>query len=770
MTTTGIKNIKNDKDLLRDKHKKAKINTPDKISTPPRNDNSIGDLNPIENKRIIIEGEDVFLLKINQDKLEKIIIENAPLRKTIKKKTNKIEKESNVENIKLVNVLKKAPKDAKLKSLVYSDFAGPNFDDYGNVIPHSIIGTVAEYKSACQKYFNVNFDEKESIVPNMFESPSPRYSECGPFKNWKRNIKIQNRQINNIKKVTGKKYKDVLISDVSNFRVKREMAQLMEKFLPEIENGHGYRRNSEFWNQCEFITKQKNPLHISLNLTQKGLDQFEFIGFPAFTIHEKGIKDKSIITTMSQIKNPYFRKRWKQLLDFDNLDIINKKEYSLLMSNRTSNIIQTSIEGGFLSQDQIDDVNKTSQNVHQESEKECQESQKYPTLEFDDYTLHWPELNDEDDDNNSVQNPLSENIAYQKWIFFETFDIDEISEECINITNSGPTSISYKWVLMEKIKNFDIPEENIHNFYFISQSGTLYPNQPQSFKFYFKSSKIGMYREKWLLKLEPSFEKAGHIIISMKGVCTTLNKAKERRKNIITKNINRFQNERISKKIIYQIIEDIRPFERPVSPIESFQTHVDVFKGYNPNLHYSESAIRDFSKIFRDVAGPKSQWDMNIESIICNLDNIKDKGTKKQDIVTNVNKLGLQRKTVENVCRIIISEIADKIAIESIRLKILIGFNEITDNYNVKHKKPKGIINKLQQTDTEKANTKDKENVNRTKNMKMNTKIGLDTKKSFDLLIYNKYYDKLYISTYNMLKSSVNDMVEIFKEMDNLYK
>ena len=46
-----------------------------------------------------------------------------------------------------VSIAKPAPPDAPLKDIDYSGAAGPRYDDVGRIIPHSILGTVDDYKT-----------------------------------------------------------------------------------------------------------------------------------------------------------------------------------------------------------------------------------------------------------------------------------------------------------------------------------------------------------------------------------------------------------------------------------------------------------------------------------------------------------------------------------------------------------------------------------------------------------------------------------------------
>lgn len=44
-----------------------------------------------------------------------------------------------------VTVAKPAPQDAPVKEMKYSGAAGPRFDSVGEIIPHSILGSVEDY-------------------------------------------------------------------------------------------------------------------------------------------------------------------------------------------------------------------------------------------------------------------------------------------------------------------------------------------------------------------------------------------------------------------------------------------------------------------------------------------------------------------------------------------------------------------------------------------------------------------------------------------------
>ena len=46
-----------------------------------------------------------------------------------------------------MTVAKAAPHDAPLQPVDYTGAAGPRYDGDGNIIPHSILGTIEDYKT-----------------------------------------------------------------------------------------------------------------------------------------------------------------------------------------------------------------------------------------------------------------------------------------------------------------------------------------------------------------------------------------------------------------------------------------------------------------------------------------------------------------------------------------------------------------------------------------------------------------------------------------------
>ena len=58
----------------------------------------------------------------------------------------------NIGNVHSVAVAKPAPPDSQLKPIDYTSATGARFDNYGNIIPHSILGSVEEFKKQALKH------------------------------------------------------------------------------------------------------------------------------------------------------------------------------------------------------------------------------------------------------------------------------------------------------------------------------------------------------------------------------------------------------------------------------------------------------------------------------------------------------------------------------------------------------------------------------------------------------------------------------------------
>jgi hypothetical protein len=109
-----------------------------------------------------------------------------------------------------VKVLRQAPPDAAVKPVDYSGAVGPRFDLDGNIIPHSILGSVEEWKKRAtergdfqdvrlpegyesqSKQPTLKYERKRKFPPSYMQGI--QFDESNALKNWQAKMLERKRQ------------------------------------------------------------------------------------------------------------------------------------------------------------------------------------------------------------------------------------------------------------------------------------------------------------------------------------------------------------------------------------------------------------------------------------------------------------------------------------------------------------------------------------------------------------------------------------------------
>lgn len=74
------------------------------------------------------------------------------------------------------------------------------------------------------------------------------------------------------------------------YREKQESRYLIDRSIPAVDYGKGYRVGSEFWNQRKQLGDEERGLHMSLNQTERGYPPpIEHVNIPSTIRKEKGM-------------------------------------------------------------------------------------------------------------------------------------------------------------------------------------------------------------------------------------------------------------------------------------------------------------------------------------------------------------------------------------------------------------------------------------------------------------------------------------------------
>nr|KAG5685963.1 hypothetical protein BaRGS_021386 [Batillaria attramentaria] len=281
--------------------------TPDKSATPSQDPQD-------ENRppsRQIIWDEEVEKMQIKADDLDKVRApqpptEPAPLSTAhITVRKMKPASELNKPKLKSVMVAKPASPEAPLKPVDYSGYAGPRYDSAGRVIPHSILGSYEDYhKEATQcgdlldiptpRIDDAFSDNKPTLKYEKKRKPveqTPRKAdENNALRNWQLRMLERKRQQGYISKLLLKDQEDLVMNQAETYRQTQEERYLIERTIPFVDYGKGYRVGSEFFKQQERFGDELSGVHMTLTQSERGYPPpVEYVGIPDVVRKEKGV-------------------------------------------------------------------------------------------------------------------------------------------------------------------------------------------------------------------------------------------------------------------------------------------------------------------------------------------------------------------------------------------------------------------------------------------------------------------------------------------------
>merc|ERR1719158_100044 len=128
------------------------------------------------------------------------------------------------------------------------------------------------------------------------------------------------RQQGYISKLLQKAPEDLAMNQADNFRKVQEKRYLIDRTIPKVDYGKGYRVGSEFWHQQERFGDDLTGLHMTLTQSQRGYPHpVEHVGLSQAVKEEKGCEwlgRKSPHMNYPWHKSDFLGQRQKQLQPF----------------------------------------------------------------------------------------------------------------------------------------------------------------------------------------------------------------------------------------------------------------------------------------------------------------------------------------------------------------------------------------------------------------------------------------------------------------------
>lgn len=718
--------MKGNKNSALDKIRKKRESYNDKIPTPPDDDNEI-------QKSL----EELQRLTIKDDDLRKIRdVQSTEPRTLIHKKiTFKINKPVAPpdKKQKTAVVAKPALPDAIHKSPdIFHACLGPKFDCIGRLVSHSIAGNYDDFYSMASKAGQVEGLPlpQDGYVPlkkplSLHESPPPitpetqsehvSCAETKALRNWKVRMAQRSMQQNYICKLLERQPQDLVMNHADYIRNRVELCEVLDRVLPQITYGKGYRKNCEFWRQQERFGDEMKGIFATLNLTEKGMPpSIDHVGVPPLVRQEKGMVWHPANTPRIQHpwdQNSYLLSRKMQLRDlieeedsqhpdFEGLEVVGSKikEESTITRNKLlvhgdSNGCEIPDNEQTLSYSPVE--NSSSHSSDSLSTKEPTNGVKFfPALIFDGEQLQWA---------GNRHNISQQLMPFERCVIFETLLYRQV-ESYLDIANNGTTAIFYCWKKLPKDNPFNIFHQPVQRFYFNDSDGVILPGMTLQFPFTFKSSHCGIYSEQWLFETHPVLQGGAPIILTLRGTIIPEDKFCEERKEL-REHLKQLQQEHLAERMVHDLCSSICSEEPSPSPIDAYITQEVQFRRQNPHLHYDHKAVKEiqniYSVIFQDAEKEGYMWNFSIADlaqIISELDDSEEKEGYLNRLEENICRMQFQSDTFKSYdlyqCGFLL--LGDALDLLTVRLgKIWNGLNveNNTEKFQAKKHRSKSAVN-----------------------------------------------------------------------------
>lgn len=625
------------------KANKRRDGTPEKPVTPNLSQSQMEEevIPPSKQK---IDGEDIQALAISMDELAKIRAPRPPsagkralsASKRVTVRKMKPQWELDKPKMKHMLIAKPAPPDATIKQEDYSGCVGPRFDGIGNILPHSILGSVEDFKKEAihvghlpasqlneidtrPKTPSVKYEKKSKDV-----HPKPREAtmdENNALRNWQLKMIERKKQQGFISKLLQKPVESLVMNQSEDFRKTQEERYLIDRAIPAMDYGKGYRVGSEFWKQQERIGDDLAGVHMTLSQTERGYPPpVEHISHPETIKKEMGTewKPPSTPTNYPWHLSQYLKERRDQIQHVMNdLDPYKSDTCQLEVIGTSVTDLQDAAIAAKERQEkeELQAMEESAALAKAQEEKLKEKDQKTPaeiitgpSLQFNRFAARWT----------GDSHSLKGSVAHGARVTFEAYS-GERTTSFLQLVNDGTTTVYYDWKKIAKVNPFEgCATPKVQRFYFNTSSGVLLPGESLKFPFVFKSPNAGIFSETWQLDTRPTLCGGASLQVTLRGVALQEDKNK-RQRNEIEQELFRKQAEMSIRRILDDVVDGVRTPERARSPIDAYITDEERFERHNPGMHYSNEVVSRLHQLYKEQFPEEERddkkWDLSVSEM-----------------------------------------------------------------------------------------------------------------------------------------------------------
>ncbi|NWX84080.1 MYBPP protein, partial [Nothoprocta pentlandii] len=489
-------------------------------------------------------------------------------------------------------------------------------DGCEELLPHHILGSLQEFKKEAlargnaqiaeliedspQDVFAVALKEKWGGEKKKVHQAPPLQHKA--LQNWDRHMGIRKKQGKYLGKVLQKPEDELLMNSSDDYRQIQEERDLIDRSLPALFPGKGYRRGSEFWSQPDRIGDELTGLMMTLTQRERGYPEpVTHVGKPQTIRGETGLKSpKKAAFRLTWDKSLFLKHRRQELksileeLDFyepdlDGLEVIGKGQPFTSVSTQPLAHPTTSEES-----EKLDPFTEYPSVVP--------ESVLGPSLDFCGQPARWI--------NGTTSCKDEVGIAARL-----TFEIvaGERAESSLTVSNDGTAAIWYSWRRLPQQIPIRETKKGTQYFYFNTRPDVILPGETRKFLVLFKSEKAGIFSESWEFRTHPLLLGGALLQVSLWGIAVYEDKLADLREKLETDLAAR-ESATIVEETLKELLDRIRTPERPPSPVDAYVTEEDLFHERNPELHYQHQVVKQLHKLWRQHMAVPSAFEEEMPS------------------------------------------------------------------------------------------------------------------------------------------------------------
>ncbi|XP_064856733.1 MYCBP-associated protein [Oncorhynchus nerka] len=529
-----------------------------------------------------LKGEDIQALAIRPEDLEKLRVPQPPkepqkpaaVTRVLVRKTRPPD---DIRKGVRVAVARPLAQDTTTQPLDYTGPGGPRFDAQGMVLPHSILGSLEDFRTEMQARGETELVRRVpapqravSQVLRGAERPPPvprgqRDVQSHALQHWHTHMTQRRHQQDLISNLLQKPVERLLMNQSNRFRETQEQRELITRGLPAIHSGQGYRVGSEFWSLPQRFGDELSGISATLTQTQRGQQEpVTHIAQP----HSIRMESGNVLpeTTCGSASRTWDQSLYLQHRRHELRDVLKDLDFN-----------QPEIDG-------LEVIGSgqpfTSVTVKQSPLLEEEEREELREVE-----------------QKENHDPLSQ---------FDDVMLDAVLVPALRFCGQPArwtgNSTSHK-----------------HHFYFNTSTDVILPGDSKRVEFIFKSEVPGIRTEVWRLNTHPVLLGGASIQVTLRGVALYQDKTADQR-HALERELQQREAASVCRSLVCDVLRGVLTPERPSSPAELYTTEEEHFHNRNPKLQYRYETVEALKSLWQQVTAETGEdretaWDLSVSTL-----------------------------------------------------------------------------------------------------------------------------------------------------------